>query len=45
VKIGFDGWGGWEEEIIIDLGPGNTFEEVLEKFEGKKVRVTIQVIN
>lgn len=44
VKTGYVGWKGWTEETRVEINEYNTFEEVIEKFEGKKVKITIQEI-
>lgn len=43
-KIGFVGQSGWIEETIVDVGINHTFEDFIEKFEGKKVKITIEEI-
>lgn len=44
VKEGFVGWNGWEENIFLENEDLDPIEEALREFEGKKVRVTIEVL-
>lgn len=44
VRNEYRGRSGWTEEIFVDVGLNHTFEDFIEKFEGKKVKITIEEI-
>jgi hypothetical protein len=42
VKEEYSGWSGWVTEYHVSINNTTIFEDVIKKYEGKKVKITIQ---
>jgi hypothetical protein len=44
IKDEYSGYSGWVTEYYVAINDTTTFEDIIKKYEGKKVKITIQEI-
>lgn len=45
VKEGYSGYNGWVEDIYVSPHESRIFDQILESYVGKKVKITIEEID